>query len=211
MTFYGNGLRTNINCTAGSPCTPQVGANYNNIINLVQQEQALIVTYYPVREGYATTDPYRAMAPTQVTTDFNDLMSMEAAFSPSQRAIIVQEIGYPSSDSVRYNTAQSGQEYQRQFVANLFTAWKPNAQLMKAVLWWSLFDYGDITGNQNDATCNALATLWNQQTNLRFKQAFCTMGLIKPNPASQGFAATAWTEKTAMGVFRQQGPGVQTY
>lgn len=98
------GVQTGITITAGG----WLGSNVQAWLDLTQQADVMIATYYPLNSDFSVQPP------TAPAADFPALLQLAG-----NKPLVLQEVGYPSSPVLGSSTAQ-----QAEFIHQSFAAWR---------------------------------------------------------------------------------------
>jgi hypothetical protein len=123
-----------------------LGANVQNWLDLTDDSDVIITTYYPLNSNFTVQS---ANAP---AADFPNLINLAG-----NRPLIFQETGYPSS-----SIGGSSESMQAEFVRQVFSAWRAADDRIPFLNWFLLHDFStdlvdELTGYYgiNDANFRA--------------------------------------------------------
>ncbi len=149
------------------------GASAKQVAELNQSSDIFLLTYYPLDEAFVVKEPAAPL------TDFPQMVALAGG-----KPVILQEVGYPSSATLR-----SSEPQQAEFVANVFTAWKAAGDKIPFLSFYVLHDL-------TPKMCDDLAEYYGlpgQAANL--KAYLCSLGLRQangtPKPAWQALVDSA--------------------
>lgn len=118
----------------------------------------LIITYYPLAEGFEGHNP---AAP---ETDFPFMIRYADQYVRGV-PVVLQEVGYPSGEVNR-----SSESEQAEFVRHVFAAWSNQRERIPFLNYFLLHDF-------NEQLCHAFEEYYGL-TNERFFSFLCTLGLL---------------------------------
>ncbi len=134
----------------------------------------LIVTYYPLGEGFSAEN---SALP---ETDFPAMAAYSDEFVRGV-PVVLQEVGYPSGE-----INESSESEQAEFVHHVFTAWAANQDRIPFLNYFMLHDF-------NEQMCHAFEAYYGL-THERFFSFLCTLGLLRADG----------TPKESLAVFAEQ-------
>ncbi|MBE2184540.1 MAG: hypothetical protein IAE89_14010 [Anaerolineae bacterium] len=119
----------------------------------------LIVTYYPLGEGFSAEN---SALP---ETDFPAMAAYSEEFVRAA-PVVLQEVGYPSGE-----INHSSESEQAEFVHHVFEAWSNNRDRIPFLNYFILHDF-------NEQLCHAFEAYYGL-TDERFFSFLCTLGLLR--------------------------------
>ena len=102
-----------------------LGSNVQQVLNLTQNNDVLITTYYPLNSDFTVKPADSPLA------DFPALVNYT-----NGRPLVLQEVGYPSAPSLNSSETQ-----QAQFIRNTFTAWRNSNSSITLLNLFLLHDF----------------------------------------------------------------------
>jgi hypothetical protein len=103
-----------------------IGPAESMVTQLTQNSDVIIFTYYPLQANF---DPEPPDVP---LTDFPAMVQFAG-----RRPVILQEVGYPSAHKLA-----SSPKLQKQFVQNVFQAWKDTGPAIPFLIYFGMHDFG---------------------------------------------------------------------
>jgi hypothetical protein len=150
------------------------GPDANQVAQLTSSTDVYILTYYPLGPDF------HALGAQSPLTDFPRMLGLAG-----NRPLVLQEVGYPSSQIL-----SSSEDQEAQFVTSVFQAWQSAGNQAEFLSYFLLHDFPA-------SLCDSLAGYYNLPNDTNFKAYLCSVGLRRvdgtPKAAWQAFVDGART------------------
>ena len=130
------------------------GAAQANVLQLNTKSDVWTFTYYPLGPGFVPKGPQSP------GNDFATMLTLAGG-----RAVVLQEVGYPTS-----SVLSSSEADQAAFVSNVFQAWQARSQQIPFLSYFALHDF-------SADFCALLEQYYNDPSDSAFEAYLCSLGL----------------------------------
>ncbi|MGE0762563.1 MAG: hypothetical protein AB7N80_04730 [Bdellovibrionales bacterium] len=152
------------------------GTESTEIADLNTNMDAIFLTYYPISGAFVADNPG------VVSTDFATMVTQSGS-----KAVIIQEIGYPTS------ATNSGSEAnQATFISNVFDEWKQRGS--------TKFPFISFFKRRDWNACECAAQTSGGSAGQPFYEFMCSLGILNNNSAAKSANATLVTKMSEIGI-----------